>query len=292
MQASLHYHARDAIGGAHDTDEKGRARLLRPGTRRARVAVRVRAGPDARLGGRAPEHGRHDLPALEPDARRWPGREPVARVGGGSTAPLLPDQRGRSRRPRRIPPGMGQVSDGRRQHPEGRREKVSAPHGDRIVAGYLAQLELELGGLPGARRQEILDEIREHIEEARGRIPNESDSDVLNVLDRLGEPAEVASAARPDSAASLPMSVAHGSIWTSGWLDIAAAVLTPVVWPVGVILLWMSSAWSVRDKLIGTLVPPGGYIGVFFGLPLFFLIGNTGGSTCMSGTDAAGNPYH
>jgi len=169
---------------------------------------------------------------------------------------------------------------------------VSAPHGDRIVAGYLAQLELELGGLPGARRQEILDEIREHIEEARGRIPNESDSDVLNVLDRLGEPAEVASAARPDSAASLPMSVAHGSIWTSGWLDIAAAVLTPVVWPVGVILLWMSSAWSVRDKLIGTLVPPGGYIGVFFGLPLFFLIGNTGGSTCMSGTDAAGNPYH
>jgi len=40
-----------------------------------------------------------------------------------------------------------------------------------------------------------------------------------------------------------------------------ALVLLPLVWPVGVILLWLSKAWNRRDKLIGTLLLPGGLIG-------------------------------
>jgi hypothetical protein len=39
---------------------------------------------------------------------------------------------------------------------------------------------------------------------------------------------------------------------------VAALVLTPLVWPVGVLMLWLSSAWSRRDKIIGSLLPPGG----------------------------------
>jgi hypothetical protein len=39
---------------------------------------------------------------------------------------------------------------------------------------------------------------------------------------------------------------------------VVALVLTPFVWPVGVLMLWLSSAWSRRDKLIGSLLPPGG----------------------------------
>jgi hypothetical protein len=42
------------------------------------------------------------------------------------------------------------------------------------------------------------------------------------------------------------------------WTDIAALVLTPLVWPLGVALLWSSSAWSRSDKLAGSLVTPGG----------------------------------
>ncbi|SRR5712692_8226167 len=38
----------------------------------------------------------------------------------------------------------------------------------------------------------------------------------------------------------------------------AALVLTPFVWPVGVLMLWLSYAWSLRDKTIGSLLPPGG----------------------------------
>jgi hypothetical protein len=65
----------------------------------------------------------------------------------------------------------------------------------------------------------------------------------------------------------------------SGLLEIAAVVLTPLLWPVGVILLWTSNAWNVRDKLIGTLVPPGGYLGVSF--LLFAGVGSySSSSTC------------
>jgi hypothetical protein len=38
-------------------------------------------------------------------------------------------------------------------------------------------------------------------------------------------------------------------------------VVLPVIgWVVGVVLLWVSEAWSTRDKLIGTLVVPGGLL--------------------------------
>lgn len=32
-----------------------------------------------------------------------------------------------------------------------------------------------------------------------------------------------------------------------------------LIWPVGAVLLWRSRVWPTRDKLIGVLVPPGGY---------------------------------
>lgn len=44
----------------------------------------------------------------------------------------------------------------------------------------------------------------------------------------------------------------------------ATVVLLPVVWVVGVVLLWRSRAWTTRDKLIGTLVVPGGLAYVIY----------------------------
>lgn len=47
----------------------------------------------------------------------------------------------------------------------------------------------------------------------------------------------------------------------SGWLEILAVVGLFLVWPAGVVLLWRSKVWSTGEKLIGTLVPPGGGTG-------------------------------
>jgi formate hydrogenlyase subunit 3/multisubunit Na+/H+ antiporter MnhD subunit len=38
----------------------------------------------------------------------------------------------------------------------------------------------------------------------------------------------------------------------------ATVALLPLIWVVGVVLLLRSRAWTLRDKLIGTLVVPGG----------------------------------
>jgi len=56
-------------------------------------------------------------------------------------------------------------------------------------------------------------------------------------------------------------------------------VLPVIGWIVGVVLLWASNAWTVRDKLIGTLVLPGGLM-LPFGL-FFLAAGNGGGGGCV-----------
>ena len=76
------------------------------------------------------------------------------------------------------------------------------------------------------------------------------------------------------------------------WIDVAAIVLllvgglvVPLVgWLVGVVLLWRSNAWNVRDKVIGTVFVPGG-LGLAGFIPL--LAGATSGS---SGSESTGSP--
>lgn len=60
------------------------------------------------------------------------------------------------------------------------------------------------------------------------------------------------------------------------------------LWPVGVILLWKSKAWNIRDKLIGTLLPPGGYLGVAI---ILRLLGASlgGGATASASSDFGSN---
>ena len=67
------------------------------------------------------------------------------------------------------------------------------------------------------------------------------------------------------------------------WLEPLAIVLLllggllgGVGWLVGVVLLWLSNVWTTRDKLIGTLIVPGG-----LALPLFVfsVVAVTGGSS-------------
>jgi len=65
-----------------------------------------------------------------------------------------------------------------------------------------------------------------------------------------------------------------------GAVEVLALILTPLIWPVGVILLWLSPAWSVRDRLIGALLPPGGYLMVLL-LPSLVLLGAVRSSSCV-----------
>lgn len=141
---------------------------------------------------------------------------------------------------------------------------MTAPHASDVISGYLARLEREASDLPRRERQELLDGIREHIREAREAMPEETDAHLLTLLDRLGHPADLVDEER----ARLGMRPREAN--KPGFIEYGALILTPLIWPIGVILLWTSRAWNTRDKLIGTLLPPGG---LFTSLTVVLIVG-------------------
>ena len=97
-----------------------------------------------------------------------------------------------------------------------------------------------------------------HIAEARaeGAV---SESDVRDMLTRLGSPDEIVAAAtdglvlvdapprlRRRDVVALMFLACGGLLWLGGWL-------------IGVALLWTSDRWTRREKLLGTLFWPFGY---------------------------------
>ena len=155
---------------------------------------------------------------------------------------------------------------------------MTAPHADQLIEGYVARLSAAAGDLPKSARQELVDDMRSHIAEARARELEETDAAVMNILDRLGEPATVVADARERLGIRPPQP------YRPGFLEIATVVLVPFFWPIGVILLWISPAWKVRDKIIGTLLPPGGYLGVL----VFGLVATVHSGGCPTPTDVTG----
>lgn len=93
----------------------------------------------------------------------------------------------------------------------------------------------------------------------------------------------------------------HGAgRWSGGAivLLLVGGVLIPVIgWIVGALLLWVSRAWTVRDKIWGTLVLPGGL------LPAVWLVvapvnvetcrsGPGGATTCTGGLSTAQQTFN
>jgi hypothetical protein len=50
------------------------------------------------------------------------------------------------------------------------------------------------------------------------------------------------------------------------WLIIFGPVASGLGWIAGVLILWTSPAWSRRDKVVATFLPPAGLVALFFGL--------------------------
>lgn len=140
---------------------------------------------------------------------------------------------------------------------------------DPRVVAYLHRLEEAAARLRPERRAELVEEIREHIDTRLsdpGTTAPSGDA-VDAVLARLGEPEEIVSAAAEEPGALDPAYVraALEPRRGSGGLEAAALILLLVGgflffvgWIVGAVLLWMSPRWTVREKLLATLVWPGG----------------------------------
>lgn len=156
---------------------------------------------------------------------------------------------------------------------------------NQLVDKYLADLDDALRDLPRRQRDELVGEIQQHIDEA---LPSEaSDAEVRTLLDRLGDPKQIADAEGERLGIDAP---------TAGWLEwltipllLIGGVVVPVLgWIVGLVFLWLSRCWSSRDKLLGTLLVPGGL------LPAAYLaLSPTSTEACVSGSgvDSAGRHF-
>ena len=144
---------------------------------------------------------------------------------------------------------------------------------DALVDHYLNELQAQLHGLPATRRRELLEEVGEHIAAARAALDPETEAGVRTVLERLGDPADIAAEARERF--GVQAEPARPAI---PWLEVLALTmlvlvpstvmlgmsqLVPVLsWLVGLALLWRSHIWTSRDKRIGTLLATLAALGV------------------------------
>jgi uncharacterized membrane protein len=157
--------------------------------------------------------------------------------------------------------------------------------GDELVRDYLGRLDAASWPLPPERRAELADEVREHIETALAEAGRRDSVTVRNVLERLGRPEEIVSS-EVDSEPAPPrwiearIAEAAAKAPTLGALEIiaillltAGAFLLPVFGPaIGLVLVWLSTRWTTREKLIATAI-----VVVIFVLPIVGLLVVTGG---------------
>lgn len=122
---------------------------------------------------------------------------------------------------------------------------------DQLAADYLRRLRRAARTMPRARRRELLDQIAAHIAEARaaGVVP------LRRVLDDLGDPKDIAATGSAGSRLGVREIAAVVLLLIGGFIFL-------VGWVVGLVLLWASPRWRWPDKLLGTLVWPGGLAAV------------------------------
>ena len=126
-----------------------------------------------------------------------------------------------------------------------------------LVDDYLRALDEAGRVLPRRDRDELVEQIREHIEAALP--PGATEAEVRNTLDRLGTPRDIVAAAGGVTR------VARRGAREAFAVVLLASGFPPVIgWLAGAGLLLWSPLWTARQKLLGILAWPGGLVGVFF----------------------------
>lgn len=143
---------------------------------------------------------------------------------------------------------------------------------DQLVADYLGRLTAAAAILPVDRREELFEEISSHITEARELLPasglpsgTTAAAGVARVLEQLGRPEDIVRAAAEDEEPACGAAGSGRGILQIGMvvlLLLCGGFLIGLGWLAGVALLWASPRWDTRDKLLGTLIWPGGLAAV------------------------------
>jgi Domain of unknown function (DUF4190) len=162
-------------------------------------------------------------------------------------------------------------------------------HTDPLVDDYLRRLDAAASALPAHQREELISEIRDHLQEALRREPASDEAAVRNLLERLGPPEEIAAAAAdpaPPGHLVAPVRDTNGSA--------VASVLLAVLWLAGVgSLLALVFGYRARREIKnsagsqkGSGLATAGIILGWIGIAIL-LIAVAGGAALVAGS--AGN---
>lgn len=150
-----------------------------------------------------------------------------------------------------------------------------------LVTRYLKDLERALRDVPSNRRHEIVNDIKGHIAEAAAERGGEmTEAELRSLLDQVGHPETIAEEARERFGIPRKRAGAMEGIAIAGLL-IGGLIVPALGWVLGVVLLWASSAWNTRDKVLGTLVIPGG-----LAAPVFYMLTAVSSQTCIAPSNA------
>jgi uncharacterized membrane protein len=144
---------------------------------------------------------------------------------------------------------------------------MSAPHAEQIVDGYLARLDQELSEVAAPQRSELRAQIEAHISEARAALTDETDADLLNIVDRLGSPEEVVHDLRTSTTGEAEKAPAKARVASQrGRLVLAGAVLAwggGLASAIGAVVLFLQSDFpeaAVTFTFAGVLGIAGGMV--------------------------------
>jgi hypothetical protein len=164
--------------------------------------------------------------------------------------------------------------------------------GDELVRDYLGRLEAASWPLPPDRRAELAGEVREHIEAALAEAGRRDPVTIHIVLERLGRPEEIV-ATEVDAEPGPPWRFPDpGGLAASarGWgaVEVAAILLLtigalalPLIGPaIGLVLVWLSTRWATREKVIATVI-----VLAVFVVPIMVLLAGAGQVTTTPPTN-------
>jgi hypothetical protein len=165
---------------------------------------------------------------------------------------------------------------------------------EHLINRYLKHLDDALRDLPMARRKQIVSDIAEHIQTARQALPEENEAQIRQILEEVGDVESI----RQEAGLPPKKDAYWGERWAP-WLLLLGGFFFLIGWFFGLILLWQSRVWSLGDKILATLVWPGGLatVVVFGGMPV--AASSTPSSICTSRVNgsvhclsSAGSPPH
>ncbi len=135
-----------------------------------------------------------------------------------------------------------------------------------LAEDYLARLDAEARVLPDQDRQDLVTELRGHLEAGLSEDP--SDAEVRNLLQDLGSPGDIVAAAALESGAGAtqpstsqvlsapPPPNPWGTVEIIAVLGLTAGVVViPLIGPViGLCFVWASVQWTSREKAVASVL--------------------------------------